>query len=65
VQSKALLLQSGYGLSDPGLEKQLPLDLMSRRFIDQGLSEGVPDQQLDLAVPQHADQAGLAGHVAA
>lgn len=40
---KALLLQSWYGLSDPGLEKQLARDLMFRRFTDLGLSEGVPD----------------------
>jgi transposase, IS5 family len=38
-----LLLQSWYGLSDPGLEKQLARDLMFRRFINLGLSEGVPD----------------------
>jgi transposase, IS5 family len=43
MQSKALLLQSWYGLSDPGLEKQLARDLMFRRFINLGLSEGVPD----------------------
>jgi transposase, IS5 family len=30
-------------LSDPGLEKQLARDLMFRRFINLGLSEGVPD----------------------
>jgi IS5 family transposase len=40
---KALLLQSWYGLSDPGLEKQLARDLMFRRFINLGLSECVPD----------------------
>ena len=40
---KALLLQSWYGLSDPGLEKQLARDLMFRRFAGLGLSEGVPD----------------------
>jgi transposase, IS5 family len=43
MQSKALLLQSWYGLSDPGLEKQLARDLMFRRFINLSLSEGVPD----------------------
>jgi IS5 family transposase len=43
MQSKALLLQSWYALSDPGLEKQLARDLMFRRFINLGLSEGVPD----------------------
>jgi len=30
-------------LSGPGLEKQLARDLMFRRFINLGLSEGVPD----------------------
>jgi IS5 family transposase len=40
---KALLLQSWYGLSDPGLEKQLARDLMFRRSVNLGLSEGVPD----------------------
>jgi transposase, IS5 family len=39
---KALLLQSWYGPSDPGLEKQLARDLMFRRFINLGLSEGAP-----------------------
>jgi transposase, IS5 family len=43
MQSKALLLQSWYGLGDPGLEEQLARDLMFRRFINLGLSEGVPD----------------------
>jgi Transposase domain (DUF772) len=41
LQSKALLLQSWYGLGDPGLEKQLARDLMFRRFINLGLSKGV------------------------
>jgi len=40
---KALLLQAWYGLSDPGLEKQLARDLLFRRFIDLSLSESVPD----------------------
>jgi IS5 family transposase len=40
---KALLLQSWYGLIDPGLEKQLARDLMFRRFINLEPSEGVPD----------------------
>ncbi len=40
---KALLLQSWYGLSGPGLEKPLARDLMFRRFIKLGLGEGVPD----------------------
>jgi len=40
---KALLLQSWYGLSDPALEKQLARDWLFRRFVQPGLSEGVPD----------------------
>lgn len=40
---KALLLQSWYKLSDPGLEKQLARDLLFRRFIDLDISEPVPD----------------------
>jgi transposase, IS5 family len=39
---KILLLQGGYGLGDPKLEKQLARDLMFRRFINLSLSEGVP-----------------------
>lgn len=40
---KALLLQSWYNLSDPGLERQLARDLLFRRFVDLSLSESVPD----------------------
>lgn len=40
---KALLLQSWYGLSDPGLEKQLARDLLFRRFVGLGLDQSVPD----------------------
>ena len=40
---KGLLLQSWYGLSDPGLERQLARDLLFRRFIGLDLSETVPD----------------------
>lgn len=40
---KALLLQSWYGLSDPGLEKQLARDLLFRRFVGLGITESVPD----------------------
>ncbi|MBM4208414.1 MAG: IS5 family transposase [Gammaproteobacteria bacterium] len=43
---KALLLQSWYGLNDPGLEKQLARDLLFRRFVNLGLSEGVPDHSM-------------------
>ena len=41
---KALLLQSWYRLSDPGLEKQLARDLLFRRVIGRDLSESVADQ---------------------
>ena len=40
---KALLLQSWYTLSDPGLEKQLARDLLFRRFVGLDLSSSVPD----------------------
>jgi len=40
---KALLLQSWYKLSDPGLEKQLARDLLFRRFICLDISEPVPN----------------------
>ena len=40
---KALLLQSWYNLSDPGLEKQLARDLLFRRFVGLDLSSSVPD----------------------
>ena len=40
---KALLLQSWYSLSDPGLEKQLARDLLFRRFVGLDISESIPD----------------------
>lgn len=40
---KALLLQSWYTLSDPGLERQLARDLLFRRFVGLDLAESVPD----------------------
>ncbi len=40
---KALLLQSWYGLSDPGLEKQLARDLLFRRFTGLDITDTVPD----------------------
>ena len=40
---KALLLQSWYCLSDPGLEKQLARDLLFRRFVGLDISASVPD----------------------
>ena len=59
LQSKALLLQSWYGLSDPGLEKQLARDLMFRRFINLGLSEGVPDHSTICRFRNTLTQQGL------
>ena len=41
---KALLLQSWYRLSDPGLEKQLARALLFRRLIGRDLSESVAAQ---------------------
>ena len=43
VMFKALLLQSWYGLSDPGLEKQLARDLLFRRFVGLDIVESIPD----------------------
>ena len=40
---KALLLQSGYVLSDPALEKKLARDLLFHRFLGLNISESVPD----------------------
>ncbi len=56
---KALLLQSWYGLSDPGLEKQLARGLMFRRFIKLGLSEGVPDHSTTWRFRNTLTQQGL------
>lgn len=56
---KALLLQGWYGLSDPGLEKQLARDLMFRRFVNLGLSEGVPDHSTVWRFRNALTKAGL------
>jgi IS5 family transposase len=40
---KALLLQSGYKLSNPALEKQLARDLLFRRFVGLGVMASIPD----------------------
>jgi transposase, IS5 family len=56
---KALLLQSWYGLSDPGLEKQLARDLMFRRFINLSFSEGVPDHSMICRFRNTLTQQGL------
>lgn len=40
---KALLLQSGYNLSDQPLESQLARDLLFRRFVGIGLDDSIPD----------------------
>jgi transposase, IS5 family len=64
MQSKVLLLQSWYGLSDPGLEKQLAWDLMFRCFINLGLNEGVPDHSTIWRFSNTLTKR-LAGHLAA
>ena len=56
---KALLLQSWYSLSDPGLEKQLARDLLFRRFVDLSLSESVPDHSTFWRFRTLLDKAGL------
>lgn len=56
---KALLLQSWYSLSDPGLEKQLARDLLFRRFVDLSLSESVPDHSTFWRFRNLLDKAGL------
>jgi len=40
---KALLLQSWYNLSDPGLEKLLVRDLLFRIFVGLSMTDAVPD----------------------
>jgi len=40
---KALLLQSWYNLSDPGLEKMLVRDMLFRMFVGLSVSDAVPD----------------------
>ncbi len=57
---KALLLQSWYNLSDPGLEKQLARDLLFRRFVDLSLSESVPDHSTFWRFRNLLEKAGLA-----
>jgi len=56
---KALLLQSGYRLSDPALEKQLARDLLFRRFVDLRLSESVPDHSTLWRFRNLREEAGL------
>ena len=56
---KALLLQSWYSLSDPGLEKQLARDLLFRRFVDLSLSESVPDHSTFWRFRNLLEKAGL------
>ena len=56
---KALLLQSWYGLSDPGLEKQLARDLLFRRFVGLGLAESVPDHSSIWRFRQILEKNGL------
>ena len=56
---KALLLQSWYGLSDPGLEKQLARDLLFRRFVGLSLSESIPDHSTLWRFRKKLEQAEL------
>nr|VFK07197.1 MAG: Transposase domain (DUF772) [Candidatus Kentron sp. LPFa] len=56
---KALLLQSWYGLSDPGLEKQLARDLLFRRFTGLGVAENVPDHSSIWRFRQILEKNGL------
>lgn len=56
---KALLLQSWYKLSDPGLEKQLARDLLFRRFVGLDISESVPDHSTIWRFRQKLEQLSL------
>lgn len=56
---KALLLQSWYSLSDPGLEKQLARDLLFRRFVGLDISESVPDHSTFWRFRQKLEQLSL------
>jgi len=56
---KALLLQSWYGLSDPGLEKQLARDLLFRRFTGLGITESVPEHSSIWRFRQILEKNGL------
>ena len=56
---KALLLQVWYGLSDPALEKQLPRDLLFRRFVELSLSESIPDHSTFWRFRNHLEELGL------
>ena len=56
---KALLLQSWYKLSDPGLEKQLARDLLFRRFVGLDISESVPDHSTLWRFRQKLEQLSL------
>ena len=60
---KALLLQSWYGLGGPGLEKQLGRGLMSRRFINLGLSEGASDHSTAWGFQNTLAKQGLLGTI--
>lgn len=60
---KALLLQSWYKLSDPGLERQLARDLLFRRFIDLDISESVPDHSSFWRFRQKLESLSLMGEL--
>jgi hypothetical protein len=55
---RALLLQQGYGLSDPGLEEALADRLSFRRFVGLALDQPVPDHDA-LALPPATRRARL------
>jgi len=56
---KALLLQSWYNLSDPGLEQQLARDLLFRRFVGLRISTSVPDHSTLWRFRQLLSSSGL------
>lgn len=59
IMFKALLLQSWYKLSDPGLEKQLVRDLLFKKFVGLSMTETVPDHSTIWRFRQLLDKQGL------
>jgi len=56
---KALLLQSGYNLSDPKSERMLVRDLLFRRFVGLSLADSVPDHRSIWRFRQMLEKQGL------
>ena len=56
---KVLLLQKLYNLSDPAMEKQLPRDLLFRRFVGLSLTDDVPDHSTIWRYHKHLGEVGL------